>query len=150
MVEISDDDRAKAELFFSEQYQQQLQQMQPQIIFNTISGYQASQAQLISNINPVQLDHQYISSPRLKPIMFMDKMLSNNNIINNTNNANVNLTNMNTTVINNLTLNANGASLNGNNNNNGKFKSKTTINNVTLNNYEKITKEIQAKQRNQY
>jgi hypothetical protein len=130
LIEISEDDRAKSEIFFSEQYQQQLQQMQPQIIFNTTSNY-TTQAQLITSYNQTQIDsNQFIQSPRLKPILFMDKMISNNFGSNFGSNATSGNTNTN----------------NNNNLQNNSSKSKTKPNL----NYEKLAKEFQSKHRSQF
>jgi hypothetical protein len=79
MVEINDDDRSKAEIYFSEQYQQQLQQPQPQINFNTIPTNVQTQLPP-PTMNIAQLDHQFVAaSPRLKPVLFMDKLITSVN-----------------------------------------------------------------------
>lgn len=86
MVEVNDEDRIKAEIYFNEQ-QQLLNQ--PQIYYN---GMVQTAPQLVSTANngPMQLDHQLYAiaqSPRLKPITIVDKQLiSNAQNVNNTNN----------------------------------------------------------------
>ena len=135
MIEVSEDDRAKAELFFSEQYQQQLQQMQPQIIFNTSSNYTQQTAQLLTNLNQSQVDSQYIGSPRLKPILFMDKIYANNLL------GSTAIPNTNT----NLTVNMNSFQNNANNKIN-----KTKPPNINNINYEKLAREMQPKHKNQF
>lgn len=85
MLEINEDDRIKAEIYFCEQ--QQLQQ--PQIYYNGVAQTTpqiiATQMQNPSSIN--QLEHQFISlsqSPRLKPITLLDKqMITNPQVANN-------------------------------------------------------------------
>ena len=133
MIEVNDDDRAKAELFFSEQYQQQIQQMQPQIIFNTAPSYSTQAAQLITSLNTNQLESQFMNSPRLKPILFMDKVLSNNFVSNNLLN-NINNFQSNTVIKPKNTQNSNNSNNKGGNNGN----------------YDKMSKESQAKNRNQF
>lgn len=128
MIEVNDDDRAKAELFFSEQYQQQLQQMQPQIIFNTAPNYNTQATQLITTLNANQIEAQFMNSPRLKPILFMDKVLTNNFVSNNL------LNNLNSFQSNNMTKTKNNSSNKGNSNGN----------------YEKLAKEIQPKNKNPF
>jgi hypothetical protein len=137
MIEVNEDDRAKAELFFSEQYQQQLQQMQPQIIFNTTPAYATQAAQLITSFNTTQLESQFMNSPRLKPILFMDKVLSNNfvsnNLLGNINNFQAN--------------NAGVKPKNSQNSNNSNINNKGGSNG----NYDKISKESQqTRNKNQF
>ena len=73
MVEVNDEDRIKAEMYFNEQQQLQNQQgyygpintSGPQIIATTAAG-------------TIQLDHQLFAmaqSPRLKPITIVDKQV---------------------------------------------------------------------------
>ena len=85
MIEVNDEDRIKAEIYFNEQ-QQLLNQ--PQIYYN---GMVQTAPQLVSATNngPIQLDHQLYAitqSPRLKPITIVDKQLiTNAQNVNNTN-----------------------------------------------------------------
>ncbi|CAF0870863.1 unnamed protein product, partial [Brachionus calyciflorus] len=86
MIEVSEDDRIKAEIYFCEQ--QQLQQ-QPQIYFNglvqTTPQVIATQIQNQSTLN--QLENQFMAlsqSPRLKPITLLEKQyVTNPQILNN-------------------------------------------------------------------
>lgn len=90
LSEITDEDRLKAEIYFTEQMQQQ--QLQQQIYFNggiiqTTTNPQIIATQIPGMVSINQLDtaqyfatHQNSSSPRLKPIApTLDKQSINNN-----------------------------------------------------------------------
>ncbi len=136
MIEVNDEDRIKAEIYFNEQ-QQLLNQ--PQIYYNGI--VQTAPQMISSNSNgPIQLDHQLYSitqSPRLKPITIVDKQLISN--VQNANNANPKFRGQNNNNINNG-VNTNNINNNVNNANNSS----------NLNKIDKMSKEMSSRYRNQY
>lgn len=82
-------------MYFNEQYQLQLQQAQPQIVFNTLSNSsQTSNSTYPASLNHYSSDNNtnifgsnlttnnHTASPRVKPILFMDKFLAVGNTIN--------------------------------------------------------------------
>lgn len=88
MVEINEDDRLKAEIYFCEQ--QQLQQ-QPQIYFNGLvqNAPQVVSNQIQNQAAMTQIENQLLNlsqSPRLKPITLLEKQfVTNPQILNNAN-----------------------------------------------------------------
>ena len=88
MIEINEDDKLKADIYFCEQ--QQLQQ-QPQIYFNGLvhNPPQLASNQMHSQAAITQLENQLLNlsqSPRLKPITLLEKQfVTNPQILNNAN-----------------------------------------------------------------
>ena len=83
MSEVNDEDRMKADIYFSEQAQMQ---QQPQMYYNGIiqTAPQIIANQMSNGVSINQLDHQFLSlsqSPRLRPINtinIVDKQLITN------------------------------------------------------------------------